>query len=522
MSNHDSSMFGTAARRQTSRMLSLVSAASVLLLAAHAHAASFTVTTFGDPFRVGNPKDCTPIATIYCSLRSALAAANNADRTQWNTIYLKQGDYVLNTALPAITGSVMIRGVGPHATLVLGPCGKSVQREASTGHCTSTSKGAAEFRVFEIASGGKAAFFELTIRGGYGPAGAGVHNKGWLELHHVTVMGNTAHQGAGGIWNEGGRLNLLYSTVRDNSSHHGPAGGLVNGTVFRDRNARGTHVTEPLSYAEIYNSTISGNKVHTGDFRYDGYAGGIANAGLLAIDNATISGNRILASDSTDGAGGILNLGQGNALATHLGEAWLKSVTIAANDGGRNVNGVGNAGGVDNIAGKFHLSNTVIVGNEPLGYDDCYGELITLRGNLIGAPGTDKRKVPCRLKDWSGLPSASPNDQIGSPDGFSVFWNTFVNTPSTLTGANTGLPVLANNGGRTCTHKLCSGSECFSTSVSHAQDKGWQTAPGTKAFGACSATDQRGATRRGCDAGGFEIAYPAPATRPELKCSGLK
>jgi hypothetical protein len=514
MTNPQSLAPATVVRR-LSRVLSLLPGAAALLLAANAHAASFTVMTFGDPFAVGRPEDCTPVATIYCSLRSAIAAANAADPGQWNTIYLKEGNYVLNNALPSITGAVMIRGAGSHATAVLGPCGTSVTRDPGTGHCSSSS---GEFRVFQVASGGKGAFFDLTIRGGFGPAGAGVLNQGWLEMHRVTVMGNTAHQGAGGIWNDRGHLNLLFSTVRDNSSHHGPAGGIVNGRIFQDRNARGTHVNEPLSFVEIYNSTISGNTVHGGDFGYDGYAGGIANGGLLAIDTSTISGNRVVQTDSTDGAGGILNLGQGNALVTHLGEVWLASVTIAANDGGLNARFLPNAGGVENIGGKFHLANTIIAGNVPDGDRDCFGELITLRGNLIGDLGKGlSGKADCRVVDWAGLPNLNTRDQIGTPEGVPLHWNTFV--PSSTSGISR-IPVLANNGGLTCTHALCSGSGCFNTSASLARNRGWQSAPG--AFGACSATDQRGGTRKGCDVGAFEVDAPPPSTRADLQCSGLK
>jgi hypothetical protein len=408
MLNQQSVLAGKTMQRSTSWPI-LQFMIVALLLPMSAQAASFTVTRFDDP--VPYAGYCTSTPPVYCSLASAILAANQANRAQWHTIHLKKGHYKLTRSLPPITGSVIIQGLGPEDTLVLGGCGMSVDREPETGHCSG-----AQFRIFEIAPGGAAQFHEMTIRGGFGPDGAGILSRGTLHLQHVTVMGNVAHQGAGGIRNDGGHLVLVNSTVRENSSHHGPAGGIVNGRIFQDPKARGKHTNEPISLLEIHSSTISGNQSHAGDFKYDGYAGGIINGGLLGIDNSTISGNRVRYSDSTEAAGGILNLGQGDASWTHLGEAWLKSVTITANEAPSTA-----AGGVENVAGKFHFGNTIIAGNET---NDCFGELMSLRGNLVDELGYGSGKVPCQIKDWAGLPNVKPTDRIGRSDGVPLHWNT--------------------------------------------------------------------------------------------------
>ena len=317
--------------------------------------------------------------------------------------------------------------------------------------------------------------FEMTIRGGQGSSdvsgpkgGAGILNQGNLELHHVTVMGNIAHNGGGGIETIGGSSLLLgNSTVRDNFSHHGPGGGIV---------------IAPNSTVWIWNSTISGNRVNNSE-----WSGG--NQG------------------SKDAAGGILN--------ANPGEAWLTSVTITAN-GARTLAESKRTGGVRNRPNaKFFFANTIIASNNILRVSpetNCTGELITLRGNLVEREASPQDG--CNIKDWESTPLQRPTDVIGNffPDEIFVTDNV---DPSSAS------PVLRNNGGLTCTHALCNRRTCFTGNESVAIDKAWQQKPGSGGPFACEASDQRGATRSTCDIGAVEANVDTPL-HPDLQCSGLK
>jgi hypothetical protein len=345
----------------------------------------------------------------------------------------------------------------------------------------------------------------MTIQGGFGPEGAGILNRGTLELHHVTVIGNTAHEGAGGIANlDGGALLLANSTVRENFSHHGPSGGIGNGSL------------QDSSFSElwIFNSTISGNQVVAGDFSYDAYGGGIINMGLLAIQNSTISENKVLNSDNP-AVGGILNLGTGHD--DHRGESWLNTVTIAANAGNYRED---TTGGVMNIDGNFYYANSIIAGNDEASWKgDCRGYLTTLCGNLVGELG---KVQPCRIKAWAGLPATTPIDRVGRTISGPLHWDIFVAPgEGEFKGVNVGRPLLANNGGLTCTHALCGSGmgNCASAQRSLAINAAWQNKPGTFSL-ACEATDQRGVPRRSCDSGAFE-AELNPNPPNSLQCSPI-
>jgi hypothetical protein len=446
-----------------------------------------------------------------CTLRSAIRAANAlAGAGGDHVIFLKAKTYTLTETLPKIakppsnvSSSVTIQGVSAAETIIQRPCNK---RRDEVGHCDADEELArrlgynpilrgksSEFRIFNVAPGATLSLIRVTVRNGQADFGAGINNdRGSLQLTESTVMGNTAHWNGGGIYNAG-RLWLQDSTVRDNFVHHQAGGGIFNAGA-----------------ALIRESTISGNKVADDGLGNHAHGGGIYNVyskdasadGSLQIVNSTISGNT---------AAGIN--GYGGGIASSERDAWLYNVTITANNAFL-------AGGVYVAEGppNFYFLNTIIAGNNRLfASSDCFGDLITLRGNLVGDARTTRNQrteYSCNIVDWPELPAGAPHDQIGGktiPDPISV-WDIFIMTKV----GDRDVPFLDNNGGFTCTHRLALRSSAINAA--------WPDKPGSSEF-ACEAVDQRGA-RRGvvmqkghCDIGAYETN--ATAVPRELSCSGL-
>ena len=269
---------------------------------------------------------------------------------------------------------------------------------------------------------------------------------------------------------------------------------------------------------EIAHSTINHNRASFG--------GGIANDGEeILLWDSTISSNY-----ATEGRAGEANAG---GLLNAAGPAWLKNVTITAN--ASFPCGVGRpcAGGVYG-QGNVYVTNTIMAGNTVgpqqvwRGSDqDCSGQMTSLGGNLVGDPG-DK----CDIVDWTPWPAAWPPkapDQIGRitttpfPDGYRPSIDArdvFVTTQQDPKDPRSYAPKLADNGGTSCTHALCTTVQripsgdglSFCTSPSPAIDRAWTGNPGAHPF-TCETYDQRwvkrpvdgdGDDNHLCDIGAFE------------------
>jgi predicted outer membrane repeat protein len=199
---------------------------------------------------------CDPMVANDCSLRGAIIKANTT--MGMDTIMVPAGTYTLtidgddDTAAMGdldLTDSVTIIGAGQASTIIQagmtspvpGPCSDCIDR------------------VFHIPSSGiTAEFMDLTIR-------------------HGSAVG-------GGIFNQGGTVEITDSTLSNNSANN-LGGGIFNsddGTV------------------EITNSTLSGNSASVN-------GGGIFNqddSDTLTITNSTLSGN------SAGGNGGGIYIGE--------------------------------------------------------------------------------------------------------------------------------------------------------------------------------------------------------------------
>lgn len=209
---------------------------------------------------------------------------------------------------------------------------------------------------------------DLTIQNGYSYApfvsqfAAGVTNFGKLGLTGVTIRNNFSI-------NENDPLQAEYG------------GGIRNfGSLY------------------LQWSTVSGNKAGSG--------GGIYNTGVIYVYNTTISNNT-----SFYAGGGIYHKD---------GEIWMTSTTIA-----NNLSQMQPGGGIWNdLDVPFHMSNTIVGGNNSLFNKDIHGSFNSDGNNLVQNRGSSTGYLASDLPD----------------------------------GTNPLLGALQNYGGQTDTHALLLGS----------------------------------------------------------------
>ena len=353
-----------------------------------------------------------------CTLRAAIQEANalaGADEITvpagtYKLTIAGRGEDAAATGDLDITDDLAITGAGQSATVI-------------DGNGVDT--------VMHVAKGAVADLTHLGIQGGSnrtlegGLHGGGIWNEGSLSLTRVAVTDNVANAG-GGIFNSG-HATLTEVLIADNQ-----------GPVYGGGVANELHAT-----MDIVRSTISGNRVETGDGGgiYNGgnaeisdstvalneasrRGGGIFNhaAEKASISNSTISGNVALS------GGGIFNAGPGAEATGSLpplpaGEVELVNVmvddntasagggiynsgTIEVSDSQISANrtvldpGIGGAGttippptggGLVN-EGVATLRGVEIVGNaawQAGGIDNGYGARLTMEGSKIRGNAAD-------------------------------------------------------------------------------------------------------------------------------------
>ena len=261
--------------------------------------------------------------------------------------------YAINNAQPGesitfnVTGTIHLKGPLPTLTQnisIQGP-GKSILTVRGSGGS-----------VFAVASGTTVVISGLTITGGVGNGG-GIFNRGALTLNGVNVSGNVAGDptnggGTGsGIWNyTNATLILNDCTVSGNSAF---------GNLSYDP-SRGGGIAN-YGMLTLNNTTVSSNAASQGS------GGWIYNIGTLTLTNTTISG------DSASIGGGIF---------TSSGTASLTNVTLSGNTATA-------GGGVFNIntpSTLTHLKNTLIV-NSPTG-GNCQGKAFPSSQSSLSSDST--------------------------------------------------------------------------------------------------------------------------------------
>lgn len=359
-----------------------------------------------------------------CTLRAAIMEANAGSIAV--RIEVPSGTYALTLPIDEgggaleIDAGVSIRGAGSGSTIV-----------DAGGGCSSPSGGHQVFRI----------------------------DGGNVDIRALTVRGGNSQEG-GGVWINGGEVNLEDLEITDNFGFTGGGGLRVRGTAevrVRRANIHGNCATGAFgggiwNSAELFvhESLIAGNTSNR--------AGGVRNTGTLNLRNTTVSGNTAESPDA--GVGGI----------SQQGFAVLNNVTITNNSGRGNNLGSFRGGGIQTGDGQLTvLKNSIIAENDGRGGpDDCVG----------------------------ALTADSKYNLIGDTDGCTI--TSFVATY--LLDVDPLLGPLSNNGGPTRTHALLTSSP--------AREKAFPFTPGGPAADACEGIDQRGVPRpQGsglCDMGAFE------------------
>jgi hypothetical protein len=429
-------------------------------------------------------KNCTKAAdmTETC-LRDGIIHANMQETY---TIWLGNGQIKLTSALPPVTttGWLYIVGQGADKTTIRGSC---KGRDGADFHCVSGAAG-----IFTVGKGGALIIQSIRVTNGDNA----IFNEGYFASYFSTIAwnhGSVERNGGGGIanWGPDSQIYLQDSTVNNNYV------SFVNGN---DPWIGGGGIFNGGGRVEIVNSTIHSNRAFVGG------GGGIANNdGVLAIANSTIYGN--LDDGQSHGrflnhAGGIVNKG--------IGEVWLGSVTITNNITPDQSIAHSWANGVFNYENsKLYFFNTIIARNGKTRHGpDCGGLVYSLGGNLLG----DCQVV--RKYDWDPDPVVVPRagdvevlDDSGLDEG-----SPYYHDPSF--DILIGTPLLKDNGGSSCTVAL------KYTKTSPALNKGWTGAPGSHGL-ACAEYDQRGVRRNRCDIGAYEYdpgAFGGKYTPSGLEC----
>jgi hypothetical protein len=242
----------------------------------------------------------------------------------------------------------------------------------------------------------------VALHGNSAGSGGGVENSsGQLTVSNSTVSNNSAGANGGGVENSSGQLTVSNSTLADNSAA-ADGGGIYNlsGTVT------------------IGNSTISGSSAGT-------VGGGIDNlAGTVTLNASTISGNT-----ATNNDGGIAN--------TSAATLTLSNATVSGNAGGT-VGGIGNlgtltlscstvsgnsgqlCGGIQNLH-TLTLQDTIVSANQDTaasGTPDMEGAITNDNGyNLLGTAvnNTSNDPTPGSHDVFTDTPLLAPLSNYGGP-----------------------------------------------------------------------------------------------------------
>jgi hypothetical protein len=311
-------------------------------------------------------------------------------------ILATNGDYVLTSPLPSVSGNVTIEGNGA-----------TIRR--------SDGSGTPEFRIFEVAILAELHLYGVTVSNGQVGAGGGggIRNSlsGTLKLTNSMVNGNSATSDGGGISNLGW-VTLINSSVSGNAARS--AGGILNhgdltliGSTISDNQAGGYG-------GGIYNDgrtvTLSGSTVS--DNTALQYGGGIYNQyGALTLTNSTVSGNEA----TTLSGGGVYN---------KFRSATLVNTTVSDNSAGTEGGGVYN----DAQSTGLVLTSTLVAGNRAaVSAPDISGNVTTDNGfNLLG------------VGDGTDLLDGVNDNQVGT----------------SIEPIDPKLGLLLNNGGQTATMAL--------------------------------------------------------------------
>ena len=281
-------------------MSALLTLTALMLLAASAGAATYTVGTASDSASGACPEP----ASGKCSLRQLIEYEDELATTPSpvDTIVVPAGKYSLAQGELLVTQSLAIQGAGARKAFLF-------------------ESGGAEQRVFKVALPKSekvptVSISGLDIFGGTagpknGSFGGDVYNAGKLTLTEDAITDGTASSG-GGLSNDTGTLTVLRSLVADNhaSSGGGDSGGIQNhGSEF----CAAACFAGKKGILKIENSTVADNdaRLGAGVFSWSDAEDG----NEVTITKSTIADNTTEAepSGAARGLGGGLLISDGTA-----------------------------------------------------------------------------------------------------------------------------------------------------------------------------------------------------------------
>lgn len=417
------------------------------LLGTAATGATFTATSTldqGDADTSDLVCDADPGRLVLCTLRAAIQQANVVPGVDF--VVLSAAEYTLDL----LGGGEDFAASGDLDILDdLEIVGAGVDQTFIDGNLTD--------RVLYVAEGVEATVRHLTIHRGHvssfgGLAGGGVLNDGILHLFDVALRDNDASAG-GGLFND-------LQAVIDGATAGSAEAHLVRVTV--DNNLA---------------SAVSGG------------GGGIFNAGVLEVEESTISRNSVPPEESPlvlisppdpldfDGyGGGIYNSASGNAV--------LVNTTVSSNT-------TGNGGGIANSGNLFVSASTLAFNvGEVEGAQLFNEDWAVFKGTILGGPLSS---AAC----GGTAPVESLGDNLEHSDTCGL------DPLIDLVGTNPLLLPLGGWGGPTETHAITSSSPAVDAMLD------CRRLPLAPLSG-----DQRGAPRTmdgdgdgagGCDIGSYEV-----------------
>ncbi len=338
-------------------------------------ASVLTVDTTVDAHEAGAapPGTCSAAAPAVegtCSLRAAIETANLAGTAF--TINVPNGSYPLSLGQLVITDAAGVSIIGglSQSTIIDG-------------------SGQAD-RVLQLSgSGAQAQLSNLTLTGGTAPTGTGAIDPGWgggisvyttngsLVLNNVSVVGNSASMGGGGIDNFG-RLwatdtSMTSNFVTDTNDTWSGGGGLDNEDTG----------SASLTNTFFLDNSIDGTGGGNGSMAS---GGGIYTTGTLAVNTALIQSNIVHVPNST----GTPNQGEGGGITTD-GPTTLANVTVADNavvpdPSATNTEAFG--GGISDNSGLSTMATSTIQNNLAAGDTSAIGGGLEIFTGLVSITGT--------------------------------------------------------------------------------------------------------------------------------------
>ena len=265
-------------------------------------------------------------------------------------------------------------------------------------------RGSATDRVFTVSGGGTITFKDMTIRHGKQTiwGGSAIRANASVTVLRCRLIRNDVSAAYGGaVYVDGSSYTLTIedTTITENTAERGAAimswgDVVINGSTL---SANSTSDYGGAIYFEVHEF-----ETHT-----------------LSITNSTISGNT-----STRYGGGLFTT---SAMGTPIVN--LTNVTITDNHSDNDDSGNENGGGLYRVAGTVNIKNSLIANN--------------YRGS--GTSTAD---------DIGGTVNSQDYNLIGTTAGATITGTTTNN----ITGQDSLLDVLADNGGPTLTHALQAGS----------------------------------------------------------------